>query len=122
MNDYWTDLLNYKTTMKKEVMTPFGVMENHSTHPNAMITYNFSNFKDAVDKQIQSRLGCSIHDLEDYPYADDWCECAEDLAFKAPEDTEAKDVVFRNHVLYTVENIVNECYNDANPYTQGVDY
>ena len=89
-----------------------------------MQTYNFSNFKDAVDKQIQSKLGCSIHDLADYPYADDWCECEEELAYIAPEDTERKERVFNNHVSYTVEDIVNECHNDANPYVNeiGVDY
>jgi len=106
----------------KQVMTPFGIMENHSTHPNAMMTYNFSNFKDAVDRQIQSKLGCSIHDLADYPYADDWCACEEELAFVAPEDTFRREQVFKNHVSFTVEDIVNECHNDANPYTQGADY
>ena len=86
------------------------------------MTYNFSNFKEAVDKQVQAKLGCSIHDLADYPYADDWCECESDLAFVAPEDTERREGVFKSHVSYTAEDIVNECYNDANPYTQGVDY
>ena len=121
MSEYWTGLLNYEATMKK-VMTPFGMMDNHSTHPNAMMTYNFSNFKDAVDRQIQSKLGCSIHDLPDYPYSDDWSECEEELAFIAPEDTERKERVFNNHVSCTVEDLANECYNDANPYQQGVDY
>lgn len=87
-----------------------------------MQTYNFSNFKDAVDRQVQSKLRCSIHDLPDYPYADAWCECDEDLSFIAPEDTERRERVYEGHVSSTVDDIANECYIDTNPCTQGVDY
>ena len=115
MSDYWQGLINYKQkkTMKKQVMTPLGMMENHSTHPNAMITYTFSNFKEAIDKQLQSKLGCSTLDLPDYPYADDWFECAEELAFVAPEDAERRNQLFDSHVAYTVEDIISENLADA---------
>ena len=87
-----------------------------------MQTYSFSSFKDTVDRQMQSRLGCSMHDLPDYPYADAWCVCDEDLAFIAPEDIERRKRVYEGHVSSTVDDVANECYEDANPYAQGVDY
>ena len=76
----------------------------------------------AIDAECSVLLGCSALDLADYPYRDDWEICQEDLAFVAPEDYKRRIQVFRNHVGYTVEDLVSECDIDANPYSQGVDY
>ena len=84
------------------------------------ITYE--KFVQAVDENLSAELGCSLHDLPDYPIREDWEVCQEDLAFIAPEDTEKQAQVFRNHVCYSVEDIKTECAFDANPYAQGVDY
>jgi len=76
----------------------------------------------AVDAECSILLGCGANDLADYPYYEDWETCQEDLAFVAPEDEERRKQVFNNHVKYTVQDLVNECEMDANPYSQGVDY
>ena len=62
----------------------------------------------AVDAKCQGYLGCSAHDLADYPYRDDWEICQEDLAFVAPEDYERRIQVFRNHVGYTIDQMMCE--------------
>ena len=87
-----------------------------------MSDYTFDKFMRAVDSKCQDALGCSAHDLADYPYREDWETCQEDLAFIAPEDFNRRLQVFRQHVDCTVEDLVSECYVDANPHTQGVDY
>jgi len=84
------------------------------------ITYE--KFVQAVDENLSAELGCSLHDLPDYPIREDWEVCQEDLAFIAPEDTEKQAQVFRNHVRYSVEDIKTECAFDPNAYAHGVDY
>ena len=80
-------------------------------------TYTFSDFMQAIDAQCSILLGCSPHDLADYPYHEDWETCQEDLAFIAPEDTERHQQVFTNHVNYTVQDLVSECDMDSNPHS-----
>ena len=87
-----------------------------------MNDYTFEKFMRAVDSKCQDNLGCSAHDLEDYPYREDWETCQEDLAFIAPEDTERRKQVFTNHVDYTVEDVMSENAIDIYPYVQGHDY
>tara|TARA_B100001123_G_C15293584_1_gene1018342 strand:+ start:569 stop:829 length:261 start_codon:yes stop_codon:yes gene_type:complete len=84
------------------------------------ITYE--KFVQAVDENLSAELGCSLHDLPDYPIREDWEVCQEDLAFVAPEDTEKQAQVFRNHVNYSVEDVMSENAADIYPYEQGVDY
>ena len=71
----------------------------------------------AIDAECSVLLGCSAHDLADYPYRDDWENCQEDLAFIAPEDTERQQQVFTNHVSYTVQDLVSECDMDSHPHS-----
>jgi hypothetical protein len=85
-------------------------------------TYTFKKFVRAVDERCQEEIGCSAHDLSDYPYREDWETCQEDLAFIAPEDTERREQVFTNHVNYTVEDVMSENAIDIYPYQQGIDY
>ena len=87
-----------------------------------MRAYTFNDFMEAVSNECEGSLGCSALDLPDYPYREDWETCESDLAFIAPEDTVRRQEVFRQHVSYTMEDLTSECYNDANPYAQGVDY
>ena len=84
------------------------------------ITYE--KFVQAVDENLSAELGCSLHDLPDYPIREDWEVCQEDLAFVAPEDTEKQAQVFRNHVNYSVEDVMSENAADIYAYEQGVDY
>ena len=84
------------------------------------ITYE--KFVQAVDENLSAELGCSLHDLPDYPIREDWEVCQEDLAFVAPEDTEKQAQVFRSHVNYSVEDVMSENAADIYPYEQGVDY
>ena len=83
-----------------------------SNHP-----LNFDNFMQAVDSHCSVLLGCSAHDLPDYPYHEDWETCQEDLAFVAPEDEERRKQVFENHVKYTVQDLVAETEMDADPFS-----
>ena len=86
-------------------------------------TYTFKKFVRAVDERCQEELGCSAHDLSDYPYREDWETCQEDLAFIAPEDEARQEQVFNNHVGYTVEDLIAECGVDsAFGGLQGIDY
>lgn len=85
-------------------------------------TYTFKKFIRAVDERCQEEIGCSAHDLPDYPYREDWETCQEDLAFIAPEDTERHEQVFTNHVNHTVEDVMSENAIDIYPYLQGADY
>ena len=78
-------------------------------------TYTFSDFMQAIDAECSVLLGCSAHDLPDYPYNEDWETCREDLAFIAPEDAERQRRVFTNHVSYTVQDLQTETLNDAYP-------
>lgn len=78
--------------------------------------YTFKDFMEAVDQGCQGQIGCSAHDLSDYPYHDDWEICQEDLAFVAPEDHARRTQVFRNHVGYTVDEVKNENDLDVYPY------
>ena len=93
-------------------------LENHSFDHNGPDNgvYAFKDFMKAVDAQCQDRIGCSAHDLADYPYHDDWETCQEDLAFVAPEDYTQRIQVFSNHVGYTVDEMVCENDLDATPY------
>lgn len=50
MNDYWTDLVNYKKKM------------------------TFKNFMTDVDTNVQVRCGLSIHDLPDVDFHSFWWE------------------------------------------------
>ena len=84
--------------------------------------YTFKDFVQAVDEVCYTRLGCSVHDLPDYPIREDWEECEENLAYIAPEDVEHWSNVYRRNVLYTVEDVVSENAIDLYPYEQGVDY
>jgi hypothetical protein len=84
--------------------------------------YTFDSFMKAVDAECSITLGCSAHDLPDYPYFQDWETCQEDLAFIAPEDTERRERVFNNHVGCTIQDLEAENLADANPYVQGHDY
>ena len=79
-------------------------------------------FVQADDENLSAELGCSLHDLPDYPIREDWEVCQEDLAFVAPEDTEKQAQVFRNHVNYSVEDVMSENAAYIYPYQQGVDY
>ena len=87
-------------------------LENHSFDHNGPDNgvFTFKHFMKAVDAKCQGYLGCSAHDLADYPYRDDWEICQEDLAFVAPEDYNRRIQVFRNHVGYTLDQIM--CEND----------
>jgi hypothetical protein len=86
-------------------------------------TYTYKDFMQAVDEMCATTLGCSAHDLPDYPYHQDWETCQEDLAFIAPEDTERHKQVFTNHVGYTTEDLIAECGVDsASGGLQGIDY
>ena len=80
-------------------------------------TYTFTDFMQAIDAECSVLLGCSAHDLADYPYRDDWETCQEGLAFIAPEDTERQRQVFTNHVSYTVQDLTVECDLDMNPHS-----
>ena len=84
--------------------------------------YTFEKFMRAVDCGCQTVIGCSAHDLSDYPYREDWDVCAEELAFIAPEDTERREQVFKNHVSYTVDDVASENAIDLCAYERGVDY
>ena len=87
-----------------------------------METYTYKDFMQAVDEMCAITLGCSAHDLPDYPYYQDWETCQEDLAFIAPEDAERHKEVFTNHVKCTMQDLETETFNDAHPYVQGHDY
>lgn len=87
-----------------------------------MQNITYEKFVQAVDQVLSVEIGCSLHDLADYPIREDWEVCQEDLAFVAPEDTEKREQVFKNHVSYSVQDIVAENAYDANPWAQGVDY
>tara|TARA_Y100000310_G_scaffold41715_2_gene39008 strand:- start:691 stop:954 length:264 start_codon:yes stop_codon:yes gene_type:complete len=79
-------------------------------------TYTFNDFIDAIDEDLGVQLGIGTRDLPDYPYNEDWQTCQEDLAFVAPEDAERRRDVFRNHVSYTVEDVMSENAIDIYPY------
>ena len=78
--------------------------------------YTFNDFMRAVDISCQNTIGCSAHDLADYPYQEDWQVWLEELAFIAPEDYNRRIQVFRNHVGYTVDDLQMENNLDAYPY------
>ena len=82
-----------------------------------MKKYNFNTFMEAVDEGCWDLLGCSAHDLPDYPYNDDWQECEEELSFIAPEDEQARSRVFRNNVSSTCDQVLAE-NNMDNLYPQ----
>ena len=77
--------------------------------------YTFKDFVQAVDEVCYTRLGCSVHDLPDYPIREDWEECEENLAYIAPEDVEHRKNVFRDHVSYTCNDFECENLNDYQP-------
>jgi len=77
--------------------------------------YTYKDFVQAVDEVCYTRLGCSVHDLPDYPLREDWEECEDSLAYIAPEDVEHRKNVFRDHVSYTCNDLECENLNDYNP-------
>jgi hypothetical protein len=87
----------YKATNK--VMTPFGMMENHSTHPNAMRgNKTFKDFISGVDEKVNAAIGVSIHDLPDHNFREYWFDdCAtNEYDFNGAVETCASDVLYDN--------------------------
>ena len=93
-------------------------LENHSFDHNGPDNgiYTFKDFMRAVDQGCQDQIGCSAHDLSDYPYHDDWEIFKEDLAILAPEDYTQRIQVFSNQVGYTVDEVKNENSLDQYPF------
>ena len=71
---------------------------------------NRKQFYLLVDHAVQVKIGCSMHDLPDFPYSDYYDE----------EITSTNEM--NNAVEMCVEDLVYENMNDAYPYTQGHDY
>ena len=98
------------------------IVEVHKSKPTLIpftteeqINYTYKDFVQAVDEVCYTRLGCSVHDLPDYPLREDWEECEDSLAYVAPEDVEHRKNVFRDHVSYTCNDLECENLNDYDP-------
>tara|TARA_R110001583_G_scaffold43938_8_gene139592 strand:+ start:125 stop:379 length:255 start_codon:yes stop_codon:yes gene_type:complete len=84
-----------------------------------MQTISYKTFVEAIDRACYTRLGCSVHDLPDYPIRDSWDELEEELALA---DFAERDKLFINYVSYVIDDLEVENINDANPFIQGVHY